>query len=179
MTARELIELAARDSRVLVAIFALLPLAAWFWGLLHSRDKARQAPWKYGWSVLVYLACVPGMIAAVLTAYTLFFVRANLLDVNLAVYGLPILSMILVLVIVRRRIAFDAIPGFDRLSGLLLTVALSFAIALAIQKMNIWVVFGGSVGMLLLLALAIFLAMSWAGRMLFGGRHEHRRVLPP
>ena len=56
-----------------------------------------------------------GLFAAVITAYGLFFTRTNLLEVNLLVYALPIVSMAFTLLAVRRNVEFESIPGFDRL----------------------------------------------------------------
>ncbi len=178
MTARELLEIAGREPAVLLAIFALPPLLALILGLLHGRGLGARSPWKYFYAALVYLACVPGMFAVVLTAYTLFFVRGNLLDVNLAVYALPILSMLATLVLIRRRVSFDAIPGFDRLSGLLLTVAVCFAVALAIEKTRLLVLFGGSIFSMLVIALVLFLLARWGMRTAFGPRRQRVGYVP-
>jgi hypothetical protein len=127
---------------------------------------------------LVYLVCVPGMFAAVITAYTLFFSGENLLDANLLVYFLPIASMVATLVLIRKNVSFDEIPGFDHLSGLMVMVGCSFAIALAIQKTRIWVFFGGSIEKLFFLAAGIFALLKWGTYMLFRRRDEPRQELP-
>ncbi len=172
MTIRELTQLAGEQPWVLVAIFVALPLAAWILGQVHRRDIGGAAPWKYFYSILVYLACIPGMFAAVVTGYALFFTKENLLDVNLLVYILPIVSMIATLILIRKSVAFDLVPGFNRLSGLMVMLGCSFAIALAIQKTNIWLFFGGSLEKLLLLAAAVFALLKWGTYALFRRRDE-------
>jgi len=72
VSARELTHLADRHPLILAAVFIALPLAAWLCGRLHPRGGGGGTPWKYFYCLLVYLACVPGMFAGVLTAYTLF-----------------------------------------------------------------------------------------------------------
>src|ERR1041384_8262037 len=138
MTTRELIQLTERHPVVLASVFVAAPLAAWLCGVLHGREKGAQSPWKYFYSALVYLACVPGMFAGVLTGYALFFTGENLLDASVLVYLLPIVSMVLTLALIRKNVSFDDIPGFERLSGLMIMLGCSFAIALAIQKTRIW-----------------------------------------
>lgn len=170
MTARELLELADRQPAVPVAIFVLIPLAAWIWGRLHRPRGGGESPWRYGYAVWVYLACVPGMFAAVLVAYTMFFLHQSLLDVSLGVYVLPILSMAATLFVIKRRVAFDAIPGVERLWGLLLILACSFAIALALDRARLWVVFGGSIAQLLLIAAIVFALLRWGSHLLFKRR---------
>lgn len=170
MTLRELIELSDRAPLIVIAVFVVLPLIAWLCGRLNKNPGEITTGWRYVYSVLVYLVCVPGMFAAVLVGYTLFFVRANLLDVSLTVYVLPQVSMLATLLIIRQRVSFEIIPGFDRLWALLVLLGTAFAIALAIQKANIWVFFGGSLQQLALIALGVFLLGRWATRSLFAAR---------
>ena len=178
MTTRDLIQQANQHPVALAAALAAPPVVAWVVGRLHERGGGGAGPWKCFYAVLVYLACVPGMFAGVLTAYTLFFSRENLLDTNLLVYFLPIVSMIVTLVLIRKNVAFDQVPGFDRLSGLMVMVGCSFAIALAIQKTKIWILFGGSIDRLFILAVGIFGLLKWGAYMLFRRRDEPKTERP-
>ena len=118
------------------------------------------------------------MFASVLTAYALFFGHENLLGVNLLVYFLPIVSMVVTLVFIRKSVPFDAVPGFDRLSGLMVMVGCSFAVALAIQKTNIWIFFGGSIERLLALAGGVFALLKWGTYVLFRRHEEPKQERP-
>ena len=178
MTARDLIELAGQHPLALIVAFLAPPLAAWLLGMMHPRGQGGLAPWKYFSAVLVYLTCVPGMFTAVVSAYSLFFSRENLLDANLLVYFLPIASMVATLILIRKSVSFDEVPGFDRLSGLMAMVGCSFAIALAIQKTNIFLFFGGSIGMLFVLAAGVFALLKWGAYMLFRRGDEPKREPP-
>ena len=178
MTTRDLIQWAGQHSVVLLLAFVAPPVLAWLAGKLHDKDQGKLAPWKYLYAVLVYLVCVPGMFAGVITAYTLFFSGENLLDANLLVYVLPIASMVATLVLIRKNVSFDDVPGFDRLSGLMVMVGCSFVIALAIQKTRIFVFFGGSIEKLFLLAAGVFALLKWGTYMLFRRRDEPRQDLP-
>ena len=178
MTTREFIQAADSHPLLLITAFVLPPLLAVACGWIHGKNRGAVTPWKYVYSVLVYATCVPGLFAAVLTAYALFFTKENLLDASLLVYFLPVVSMIVTLVRVRANVSFDAVPGFDRLSGLMTMIGLSFGIALFIDKTRIWVWFGGSVGTLFLLAAAVFALMKWGCYMLFRTRDEPPRQMP-
>jgi hypothetical protein len=167
MTTREFIEMAGRHWMILAGLFLLPPVAAWLCGLAHGRGNGGNTPWKYAYSSLVYLACVPGTFAAVLTCYTLFFTRENLLDVNPLVYFLPIVSMVATLIVISRIVSFELVPGFNRLEGLMVMIACSFAVALAIQKTRIFIGFFGSIDRLLLLAAGVFALLRWGAYMLF------------
>ena len=178
MTTRDLVNLAGQHPLALVVAFLAPPLAAWLLGLMHPRGQGGLAPWKYFSSVLVYLTCVPGMFAAVLTAYSLFFGRESLLDAAVLVYFLPIVSMAATLVFIRKSVPFDEVPGFDRLSGLMAMVGCSFGIALAVQKTNIWIFFGGSIEKLFILAAGVFALLKWGAYMFFRRSDEPRQPPP-
>jgi hypothetical protein len=178
VTTRDLIHQADQHPIALAAALAVPPVVAWLAGQLHVRGQGGAGPWKYLYSVLVYLACVPGMFAGVLTGYTLFFSRESLLDTSLLVYFLPIVSMIVTLVLIRKNVSFDEVPGFDRLSGLMVMVGCSFAIALAIQKTRILILFGGSIERLFILAAGIFGFLKWGAYMLFRRRDEPKTERP-
>jgi hypothetical protein len=178
MTTRDLIQWAGQHPVLLLPAFAAPPVLAWLAGRLHGKENGRLAPWKYLYAVLVYLVCVPGMFAGVITAYALFFSGENLLVANLLVYFLPIASMVATLVLIRKNVSFNDVPGFDRLSGLLAMVGCSFVIALVIQKTRIFVFFGGSIEKLFLLAAGVFALIKWGTYMLFRRRDEPRQDLP-
>jgi hypothetical protein len=178
MTTRELIQYADQHPLLLVGMFLLLPLLAWVCGRLHGEARGSAAPWKYFYSVLVYAACVPGLFSAVLTGYSLFFTRENLLDASLLVYFIPVVSMVVTLVLIRRNVSFDDVPGFDRLWGLMVMIGCSFAVALAVDKTRIWIWFGASIERLFLLAAAVFVLIKWGAYMLFRRRREPKKPMP-
>lgn len=162
----------------LVAFFVLPPVLAWICGRIHGQGNGVNSPWKYIYSVLVYAVCIPGLLASVLTGYGLFFRNENMLDVNLAVYVLPIISMIVTLIFIHKTVNFENVPGFDRISGLMVMIGCSFVIALAIQKTRIWIFFGGSIAMLFALAAGIFALLKWGAYMLFRRRDEPKQSAP-
>ena len=69
-------------------------------------------------------------------------------------------------------------PGFDRLSGLMVMMGCSFAIALAIQKTSIWLFFGGPIAQLFVLAAGAFGLLKWGAYMLFRRRDEPKQERP-
>ncbi len=178
MTLRDLIQAAGNHPAPVFGTMIAAPALAWIVGICHRPGEGRNAPWKFAYSVLVYLACIPGTFAAVLTGYALFFRNENLLDANLLIYFLPIVSMIATLVFIRKRVSFDDVPGFDRLSGLMVLMACSFGIALALHKTRIFVGFFGSVEMLFILAAGVFALLKWGGYMLFRSGDEPAKPMP-
>lgn len=178
MTPRELLARLAADPWPLVAFYGAVPAAALVLGLVHRRDGGNESPWKYLYSLLVYAACVPGLLGAVVTGYMLFFSRENLLDVNVLVTLVPVVSMVVTLLVAGRHVDFDRLPGFGRLSGLMVTIGLSFVIVLFLQKLNVFVFFGGSVVLLVSAAAFVFALLRWGAYMAFR-RHDEPTVRAP
>ena len=118
------------------------------------------------------------MLAAVLTAYTLFISRENLLDQNVLVYVAPVAAMAVTLLIVRRNVSFDAVPGFDRIWGLMTMIAMTFVIVLAIAKTSIFLFFGGPIVMLIAICAVVFALLTWGARVAFRGSAEPRKAPP-
>ena len=172
MTLRELF--AAVDAArvpLLIGLGAVVVVTALL-GVLHRRGNGGRPPWRNLYAVLVYAACGPGIFAAVAVLYALFFTGENLLDLNAATYLAPIASMVLTLGLMRRNVSFDEVPGFNRLTGLMTMIGVTFAIALALRSLRIWLFFGASLVWFFVLAAALFVLLKWGGRMLFGRRRE-------
>lgn len=157
MTLQELFDTLAHNPTPVIIYFLLLPIAAAIGGAVATKEEARQSPWKYFYSALVYMSSVPGILALVLCVYTLFFERQrSLLEVNALVYFLPILIMIATLLLINKKVDMRYIPGFRRLSGMLMMLAVTFITILIIQQTRIWIVFHGSVMYLFGLFLVLF-----------------------
>jgi len=178
MTINDLIKLANGHMLALVFFFLAPPVIAWLCGVMHGRGNGGNAPWKYVYSVLVYLVCIPGLLAGVLTAYALFFHHGDLRDVNIAVYFLPIVSMIVTLIFIHKTVNFESVPGFDRISGLMVMIGCSFVVALIIDKMRILLLFHGPILMLLAFAAGVFAMIKWGTYMLFRRRDEPKLPAP-
>ena len=154
----------------LLIAFLAPPLITWVFSLTHGQGAAMRSPLKYIYSALVYLVCVPGILAGVLVAYSVFFIRQNLLTVNVFVYFLPVLAMIGTLIIIGRKVSWHRLPGVDRLSALITILVITFGATLAIQKTRIWIFFGGSVKLLILIAIICFVLLKLSTRKLVGRR---------
>ncbi|HRI27856.1 MAG TPA: hypothetical protein PK715_07325 [Chitinophagales bacterium] len=173
MTLQELFDALAANPTPVVLYFVMLPVAAAVAGKMVAQDEAHQNPWKYFYSALVYLCSVPGIFALVLCVYTLFFERQrSLLQVNALVYFLPIISMIATLLLINNKVSMRHIPGFKRLSGLLMMLAVTFITILIIQQTRIWVVFHGSVTHLFGLFIVLFLVFYFGFTRLFAGNND-------
>lgn len=178
VTVRDFIDLLSTNPWILVAVLLLPPLLTGIVGLLHGRADGAQTPWRYLYALLVYWTCIPGIFAAVLTAYSLFFVHENLLQANVLIYFLPIAAMLVTLVLIGKQASIQNLPGFDRLSGLMVMLAVSFVLALAIEKTRLFLFFGAPVATLVLVAAFLFALLKWGSYMLFR-RQSEPKIDPP
>ena len=177
MTLRQWIDWLAGESIWAGAYLLALPALALLLGLALPRGKGNEGPWKYLYSALVYGACVPGMFAATLTLYLMLFVGQNLLDVNALVTFGPLVSMALTLAIASRTVEFRPLPGFGRLSGLMTVLGLTFGLLFALSRTRLWIVFGGSIFLLIGIAAFVFALIRWGAHMAF--RRSDEPELPP
>ncbi|UII31276.1 hypothetical protein LVD17_23575 [Fulvivirga ulvae] len=119
---------------------------------------------RYLLSAVVYAVTVPGILSAIVILYSLFILKTNLLAVNIVVYFVPVIAMILVLVIINKKVAMKRIPGFGRLSGLMIMISVAFSIVFVLQKTYFGIfLFGGFAQLLVVFAiLFIILKVAWA-----------------
>ena len=161
MTLEQLFLHAQQYDLLLLTWFTLLPFLSWISARFTSGFRRHKI--RYRWlSLLVYMAAVPGILALVLTVYALVFTHQNLLRLNLLIYLVPIVSMLTSFYLISRHVKFRDIPGFERLSALLVLLALTFVVILFLLKLRIFVGFFASFWVLLLLALALFWGFQWA-----------------
>jgi hypothetical protein len=98
MTLQQLFDVIGENPTFIIIFFFSLPIISYVMTWITGED-AYDSPWKYIYSALIYAACIPGIFATLLIAYNMFFMRQSLLQVNLFVYFLPIISMIATLLI--------------------------------------------------------------------------------
>jgi len=146
------------DPLPIILYFLAIPILAVLLNWI-TKEEAYKSPWNYIYSTLVFGVCVPGTFSVVLCVYSMFFSPQSMLNVNALVYFLPIVSMIATVMIVTRNVQMKAVPGFDKLSGLVMLLAVTFVLILLIQKMRIFTIFFGSIWHLAGLFLILFVAM--------------------
>jgi hypothetical protein len=102
-----------------------------------AKGEGEESPWKYLYSTLLYLVCVPGIFSISLQIYLFLFERRSIFDMNILLEVLPVLSMIATILIVRKNVNMDRIPGFDKLSGLVMMICAALAIMWFIDRTRI------------------------------------------
>jgi len=172
MSLEDFINTIADNPLIITLIFIAIPLCSLLVSLLHRKGEGGASPWKYIYSLFVYLASIPGMFALVITFYSLIFLQKNLLTLDISVYFLPVISLVATLLIIKRSVRFDEIPGFGRILGLLILIAVSFVTAIFISKTRIWILFRGSLLSIAGLAVIIFLLFGMGIRMIKGRKRS-------
>jgi len=167
MTIQDLIDQLGQYSLFIALYFAIPPLIVWSLGFVTYDRDGRIMFFDYAYSVLIYLVCIPGVISAVLIGYSLFLVRQNLLEVNFLIYFVPVISMGLSFFLISRRVSFDRLPGFGRLSGLMIMIGLSFLVVLALFKLRLIIGFFASIESLAVIGIAVFVVFRYASAKLF------------
>lgn len=168
MSIQAIIDFLSAYSLLIVIMFIAIPLIAFAFGEAVGEENAPKSPYKYIYSMLVYLSSVPGIFSVVLCLYGLFILKVNLLEVNLIIYFVPLVSMIATIILIKRVVALDDVPGFDRLYGLFVVLGVSFTIALMILQTRIFIFFGSSISKLIIFIVILFLFMSWGMTKLTG-----------
>ena len=72
MTLQEFFRLLGENPSYVLMYFGLIPITALLAGIL-GKGEGEISPWKYLYSTLIYLVCVPGIFALTLNIY-LFFI---------------------------------------------------------------------------------------------------------
>lgn len=136
MTLREFFDLLTSEPIYVIFYFAIIPVMAFVAGLL-GRGKGHEAPWKYLYSTLIYFVCVPGLFSITVSVYQFLFERRSIWDADVFVQVLPIVSMVVTLLIIRRNVSLDYIPGFDKLSGLVMVIFSTLIIMWFVDRLRI------------------------------------------
>lgn len=139
MTLQELFNVIADNPAYILFFFFILPFTAFVGGVM-SKGEGHLPPWNYFYSTLIYLAAVPGIFAVTLNIYLFLFEKRSVMQTDVYTQILPIVSMIATLLIIRKNVNLDLIPGFDKLSGLITIVAAALGIMWFVDRTRIWMV---------------------------------------
>jgi hypothetical protein len=117
MTLRSLFENVTNNPGWLVGYFILIPLICLLLlVLINDPNIALKVKWLF--TGLCFLVVIPGIFALTLNIYTFLFERQSIWDMNLVLQALPIISMVLSLMMIKKTLPFEYIPGFEKLIGL-------------------------------------------------------------
>lgn len=139
MTLKEFFELLAENPALILAYFLLIPITAAIAGFM-GKGEGHITPWKYLYSALVYLVCVPGIFAITLNIYLFLFEKQSIFDSDIYTQIIPILSMVVTLLIAKNNVVLEQIPGFGKVSGLFMLIFAVLVIMWIVDRTRIFVV---------------------------------------
>jgi len=137
MTLGEFFDWIGERPGLILTYFLLIPVIALLAGAF-SKGEGHLSPWKYLYSALIYLVSIPGIFAVTLSVYMFLFERRSIMDTNMYTQVLPIFSMIVTILIIRKQVSLDQVPGFDKISGLIIIIATLMCIMWIIDKTHIY-----------------------------------------
>lgn len=156
MTLRDFFEAASAQPIYIVFYFVMIVVVAVLTGWL-AKGEGEDSPWKYLYSALLYLVCVPGILAIGLGIYLFLFERRSIFDINVLLEVVPVISMIATILIIRKNVDVDKIPGFDKLSGLVMMISAALAIMWFVDRVRIVIFSSMPIQYLLLIFVGLLL----------------------
>jgi hypothetical protein len=166
MTLAEFFKLLAENPTWILAYFILIPLVALVLGWI-SGEEGHLSPWKYVYSALIYLVCVPGIFAVTLSIYLFIFERRSIMDTDVYTQILPVLSMIITMMVIRKNVDLKWIPGFEKISGLITMITATLALMWLADRTHIWVISFLPFWQAILIFAALLLVVKWGWGRLF------------
>lgn len=136
MTLGQFIDFLSENPFYIISFFAGIPLTAFLAGLF-GKDEGHISPWKYLYSVLIYLVCIPGIFSFTLNVYLFLFERRSVFEADIYTQVLPIFSMIISLLLIRNNVSLDRIPGFGKISGLIFMIFSTIILMWFVDKTRI------------------------------------------
>ncbi|KAA1246831.1 hypothetical protein [Aquimarina sp. RZ0] len=160
MTLQHLIDWFGQHEYIIAVYFGIVLAFTVLVTLLINKKNSNFL--QYVMSVLVYAVTVPGILSFILLLYALIILKTNILTVSIIAYFVPIIATILVLFILNKKVRMSTIPGFGRLSGLLILICITFAIVFILQKTYFGVLFIGGFMQLIAMFFAVFILLKIA-----------------
>ncbi len=138
MTLGQFFETVSAQPSIVLFYFFSLPFTA-FLAIIFGRNEGHLSPWKYMYTVLVYMACIPGIFALTLNAYLFLFEKQPIMQMNIFTQLLPILCMIITLWLIRKNVNLNDVPGFDKIGSLIFIITIMISMMWILEKTHIFV----------------------------------------
>ncbi len=136
MTIQEFTESAGDKPFMILLFYGFILIFAILAGIM-GKDEGHLSPWKYLYSTLIYLTCVPAIFIVCLGLYAISFEGASILNTDLVTTVVPIFGMIGTLFITKSNVSLDRIPGFGKISGLILMIFAASVLMMILRKMRL------------------------------------------
>lgn len=166
MTLGDFFQITGKNPSILLFYFIALPISAAL-ALVFGRNEGHLSPWKYFYSMLIYLACIPGIFAITLSVYFFLFERRSILDTQVYFQVLPIISMMVTLWLIRKNVSFDDVPGFSQITTLIMMLTALLSMMWILEKTHLVVFTYMPFYQFVLLFIAFLIGMRWFLKRIF------------
>ncbi len=167
MTLRDYFSYAAANPSWFVFFFIIIPVLA-FLICWIAKGVGNESPWKYIFSIIIYAICVPGIFSITLDIYLFLFERQSIFDANLVLQVLPIISMVTTLQIIKFNVDLDLIPGFQKISGLVMLIFFTLCLMWFIDRTHIYAIAFMTFGQVILVFIVLFILVKYGWYLMFG-----------
>ncbi|MBO9638399.1 MAG: hypothetical protein J7576_09540 [Siphonobacter aquaeclarae] len=138
MTLQDLFRYVSQNPSPYAMALVCVPLLALLLNMWSGKTAEEVLRFKYGYTVLVYVAAIPGIFALTLGIYLFLFERQSVWQMNLITQVLPVITMAATLWIIRQKIPFQYVPGFGKLSGFLTLIAALMGILFFLDRLHFY-----------------------------------------
>lgn len=165
MTLQDFFNIVSQNQKYVLVYFITLPVLAMLIGLIGGA-KDHLSPWKYLYTMIVYMVSIPGIFAVALNVYFFLFQRQDIMQTDLLLQVLPVFSMFLTVFILKKNINLEYIPGFDKIYALWMILFATMSIMWFLERIQIIVFSFLPFQYLLLAFLGLFAIMYFGWRKL-------------
>ncbi len=166
MTVAEFLELISNNPFILILYFSTMPFIALL-ALIFGKGEGHLSPWKYLYTCLVYMVCIPGIFGIAMVLQSLLIERQSFMNLNIYVTLLPLVSMALTLFLIKRNVPLDYVPGFDRITGFMMMIFVCIVFFWALTRIRVLAVTYIPFHYFLIVFLGLLLLMVFGWRRLF------------
>mgnify|MGYP000991532616 FL=1 len=138
MTLGQFFEVVSQNPSIVIFYFVALPVTALL-AMLFGKGEGHLSPWKYLYTVLVYLACIPGIFAITLNAYMFLFERQPVMQTNIFTQIAPVICMLITLWLIKQNVSLNDVPGFDKIGSLFFIITVLISMMWILEKTHIFV----------------------------------------
>lgn len=161
MTLGDLFQILHLNPEIVLFYFIAVPMTA-FLSYLLGRNDGHLSPWKYLYSVLIYLTTIPAIFSITLSVYFFLFENISILQTDIILQVVPILSMIITLWLIKLNVDFDLVPGFRKISGLMVVIAIALSIMWIVDRLHFIAFTYMSFTTVILILIFLLIILRWA-----------------
>lgn len=137
MTLADFFDLLAANPIYILSYFLMIPFTALL-VLFLGKGEGHLSPWKYLYSVLIYGVCVLGLFSITLSVYLFLFERRSIMQTDVYTQILPVVSMVATLLLINKNVNLSRIPGFGKISSLMMMITAALAFMWIIDRTRIF-----------------------------------------